>query len=135
MALVGFLTDGATFGTGYEQARAAVEGHASTWSFLPAKFVATLVMALREYRAVSSRTHSPSARGWAAGSDRNEALRHRSPKSAHAGEHLARRAEVDVALVIVGEVLPRERSVLTDSDTCGSIPCLVDEPTEHLAEP
>lgn len=56
-------------------------------------------------------------------------------QSAHAGEHLARRAEVDVALVIVGEVLPREGSILTDSDTCGSIPCLVDEPTEHLAEP
>ncbi len=46
VAVLGVLTHGATFGTGYEQARGAVEGHALAWSFWPAKFAATLITAL-----------------------------------------------------------------------------------------
>ncbi|MDB5594049.1 MAG: chloride channel protein [Hyphomicrobiales bacterium] len=46
VAIVGVYTDGATFGTGYEQARSAVEGHALASIFWPAKFVATIATAL-----------------------------------------------------------------------------------------
>jgi H+/Cl- antiporter ClcA len=46
VAVAGVLTNGATFGTGYIQARGAVEGHALAWSFWPAKFVATLATAI-----------------------------------------------------------------------------------------
>ncbi len=45
-ALAGAATHGATFGTGYTQARAAVEGHALSAFFWPAKFLATLATAL-----------------------------------------------------------------------------------------
>jgi H+/Cl- antiporter ClcA len=43
--LIGLATDGATFGTGYAQARGAVEGGAPGFLFWPAKFAATLVTA------------------------------------------------------------------------------------------
>jgi H+/Cl- antiporter ClcA len=46
VAVMGVLTKGATFGTGYVQARGAVEGHALAWSFWPAKFAATLATAV-----------------------------------------------------------------------------------------
>ncbi len=46
VAVIGALTDGATFGTGYAEARAAVEGHPISWFFWPAKLAATLVTAL-----------------------------------------------------------------------------------------
>jgi len=46
VAVMGVLTHGATFGTGYAQARGAVEGHALAWSFAPAKFLATLATAI-----------------------------------------------------------------------------------------
>ncbi len=46
VAVTGVLTRGATFGTGYAQARGAVEGNPLAWSFWPAKFVATLATAL-----------------------------------------------------------------------------------------
>ncbi len=45
IALLGIATDGATFGTGYEQARAAVEGQSLSGVFWPAKLAATLVAA------------------------------------------------------------------------------------------
>ena len=41
VAIIGILTKGATFGTGYAQARAAIEGHPVSWTFGPAKFVAS----------------------------------------------------------------------------------------------
>jgi H+/Cl- antiporter ClcA len=46
VALVGLLTNGATFGTGYQQARGAIEGHPLAGWFWPAKLIATLVTAL-----------------------------------------------------------------------------------------
>jgi len=46
VAIMGVLTQGATFGTGYLQARGAVEGHPLAWSFGPAKFFATLATAV-----------------------------------------------------------------------------------------
>jgi H+/Cl- antiporter ClcA len=46
VALIGVATGGATFGTGYDEARGAVEGHVLPWSFWPAKLAATLVTAL-----------------------------------------------------------------------------------------
>jgi H+/Cl- antiporter ClcA len=46
VAIAGLLTRGATFGTGYAQARHAVEGHPLAWSFWPAKFIATLATGL-----------------------------------------------------------------------------------------
>jgi H+/Cl- antiporter ClcA len=46
VALVGVATHGATFGTGYTQAAGAVEGHALSGLFWPAKFLATLATAL-----------------------------------------------------------------------------------------
>jgi len=46
VAVIGIATGGATFGTGYEQARGAVEGGAPGLLFWPAKFAATLITAL-----------------------------------------------------------------------------------------
>lgn len=46
VAVIGLLTHGATFGTGYEQARGAVEGHGLAGSFWVAKLGATLATAL-----------------------------------------------------------------------------------------
>jgi H+/Cl- antiporter ClcA len=46
VALCGILTHGATFGTGYAQARGAVEGQPLGWLFWPAKFLATLATAV-----------------------------------------------------------------------------------------
>ncbi|HVY18971.1 MAG TPA: chloride channel protein [Bauldia sp.] len=46
VAIAGVATGGMTYGTGYEQARAAVEGHALPWFFWPAKLVATLATAV-----------------------------------------------------------------------------------------
>ncbi len=46
VALLGLATQGATFGTGYAQARGAVDGHALSWDFWPAKLAATLATAL-----------------------------------------------------------------------------------------
>jgi len=46
VAMCGLLTHGATFGTGYAQARGAIEGSPLAWSFWPAKFLATLATAV-----------------------------------------------------------------------------------------
>jgi H+/Cl- antiporter ClcA len=46
VAALGVATQGATFGTGYAQASAAVNGDALGWIFWPAKFLATLATAL-----------------------------------------------------------------------------------------
>jgi H+/Cl- antiporter ClcA len=46
VAIVGVATGGMTYGTGYEQARAAVEGHPLPWYFWPAKLIATLATAV-----------------------------------------------------------------------------------------
>lgn len=42
----GLLSGGATYGTSYEAARAAVEGHGMAWDFAPLKFIATLASSL-----------------------------------------------------------------------------------------
>ncbi len=46
VALLAVATDGATWGTGYEQARGALEGHGLVWYFAPAKLAATLLSTL-----------------------------------------------------------------------------------------
>jgi H+/Cl- antiporter ClcA len=46
VAVTGILSHGATFGTGYVQARAAIEGHPVSWTFGPAKFIASLATAV-----------------------------------------------------------------------------------------
>jgi H+/Cl- antiporter ClcA len=46
VAITGILSHGATFGTGYAQARAAIEGHPVSWTFGPAKFIASLATAV-----------------------------------------------------------------------------------------
>ena len=46
VAVCGVCTHGASFGTGYTQARAAIEGHEPGWYFWPVKFIATLATAL-----------------------------------------------------------------------------------------
>lgn len=46
VAACGFASGGATYGTGYEAARGAVEGHALGWGFMPLKFFATLASTL-----------------------------------------------------------------------------------------
>ena len=46
VAVCGVLSDGATYGTGYEAARHAVEGHFMSWSFAPLKFLATVASTL-----------------------------------------------------------------------------------------
>lgn len=45
-ALCGIASQGATYGTGYEPARLAVEGHSLAWYFAPLKFIATLASTL-----------------------------------------------------------------------------------------
>ena len=46
VALCGILSGGATYGTGYEAARAAVEGHGQPFYFAPLKFIATVASTL-----------------------------------------------------------------------------------------
>jgi H+/Cl- antiporter ClcA len=46
VALCGLASHGATYGTGYEPARLAVEGHGMAWNFAPLKFIATLASTL-----------------------------------------------------------------------------------------
>jgi H+/Cl- antiporter ClcA len=46
VALLAIGTDGATWGTGYTQARGALEGHELAWYFAPAKLLATLLSTL-----------------------------------------------------------------------------------------
>jgi len=46
VALLAMATDGATWGTGYEQARGALEGRGLVWYFAPAKLAATLLSTL-----------------------------------------------------------------------------------------
>lgn len=47
VAVCGLLSDGATFGTGYEQASKLVHGGATSgWTFLPLKFAATLLSSI-----------------------------------------------------------------------------------------
>ena len=46
VAVLGIATHGASFGTGYSTARAAVEGVAPHWYFWPAKFLASLATAV-----------------------------------------------------------------------------------------
>jgi H+/Cl- antiporter ClcA len=46
VALIGLATGGSTFGTGYESARAAIEGEILPWYFAPAKLVATLLSSI-----------------------------------------------------------------------------------------
>ncbi|MDE1895565.1 MAG: chloride channel protein [Rhodospirillales bacterium] len=46
VAVLGIVTHGASFGTGYSTARAAVEGVAPHWYFWPAKFLASLATAV-----------------------------------------------------------------------------------------
>jgi len=46
VAITGILSHGATFGTGYTQARAAIEGQPISWTFGPAKFIASLATAV-----------------------------------------------------------------------------------------
>jgi H+/Cl- antiporter ClcA len=45
-AACGIASHGATYGTGYEPARLAVEGHGLAWDFGPLKFIATLASTL-----------------------------------------------------------------------------------------
>jgi len=46
VAICGLLSSGAVYGTGYEAARQAVEGHSVAWNFVPLKFIATLASTL-----------------------------------------------------------------------------------------
>lgn len=46
VALCGLLSGGATYGTGYDAARGAVEGHGLAFSFAPLKFIATTASSL-----------------------------------------------------------------------------------------
>jgi len=46
VALCGLLSGGATYGTGYEAARAAVEGQGQPYYFAPLKFIATIASTL-----------------------------------------------------------------------------------------
>jgi H+/Cl- antiporter ClcA len=46
VATCGILSDGDSYGTGYETARRAVEGHVLGWNFAPIKFLATLASTL-----------------------------------------------------------------------------------------
>ena len=45
-AVCGLLSGGAAYGTGYQAARLAVEGHPLAWNFAPLKFAATLASTL-----------------------------------------------------------------------------------------
>jgi len=46
VAICGLLSGGATYGTGYEAARGAIEGHSLVLGFAPLKFIATAVSTL-----------------------------------------------------------------------------------------
>ncbi len=46
VAVIGIATGGDSFGTGYQTARAAVEGVSPAWYFWPAKFLTTLITAV-----------------------------------------------------------------------------------------
>jgi H+/Cl- antiporter ClcA len=46
VAACGLLSDGATYGTGYDAARGAVEGHGLAFAFAPLKFIATAASSL-----------------------------------------------------------------------------------------
>ena len=46
VAVCGLLSGGATYGTGYDAARHAVEGHYLVWTFAPLKFIATVASTL-----------------------------------------------------------------------------------------
>ncbi|MEP6828747.1 MAG: chloride channel protein [Rhizomicrobium sp.] len=46
VAACGLLSNGTTYGTGYEAARGAVEGHGLAFSFAPLKFIATVASSL-----------------------------------------------------------------------------------------
>ena len=46
VAITGILTDGETWGTGYQTTRSLIEGHGASLAFGPAKFAATLATAL-----------------------------------------------------------------------------------------
>ncbi|WBO60763.1 chloride channel protein [Acidocella sp. MX-AZ03] len=46
VAILGILSHGSSFGTGYATAKAAVEGVTPHWYFWPAKFLATLITAV-----------------------------------------------------------------------------------------
>jgi H+/Cl- antiporter ClcA len=46
VALIGIVTNGISFGTGYEQAKVAVEGGVLPWYFAPAKLASTLLSSL-----------------------------------------------------------------------------------------
>jgi H+/Cl- antiporter ClcA len=46
IALIGLATNGATFGTGYEHARSAIEGEILPWYFAPTKLVTTLLSSI-----------------------------------------------------------------------------------------
>jgi H+/Cl- antiporter ClcA len=46
VAICGVLSHGATYGTGYDAARHAVEGHYMHWGFAPLKFIATVASTL-----------------------------------------------------------------------------------------
>ena len=46
VAICGFLSSGTTYGTGYDAARSAVEGHGLALAFAPLKFVATAASSL-----------------------------------------------------------------------------------------
>jgi len=46
VAACGFLSGGESYGTGYEAARGAVEGHVLAWNFTPLKYLATLASTL-----------------------------------------------------------------------------------------
>jgi hypothetical protein len=57
-------------------------------------------------------------------------------RCAPCGQHLARRADIDVPLVVIGEVLPRERAVsargFVEHRDMRLDPVLIDQPAEHL---
>src|SRR6202012_1972135 len=46
VAFCGLLSNGATYGTGYDAARGAVEGHGLAFGFAPLKFIATVASSL-----------------------------------------------------------------------------------------
>lgn len=62
VAIVGIATAGATFGTGYDQARSAIEGETLSPLFFAGKFVASLASTLAGIPAACLRRHCPSAR-------------------------------------------------------------------------
>ena len=65
VAVCGLLSGGATYGTGYEAARSAVEGHGLAYTFAPLKFVATLASTMSGIPGVCSRPPCRWGRAWA----------------------------------------------------------------------